>query len=130
MRPNRLTVLSIGLGAMLGATLAMTGPAMAQIATQWISGGGFAGKVAEPAFLYNHNDGPKLVVATQRDLFKLPDDYGEPFAVTSVNNKTVVWYRNPELGVRNVIIEGDRRLVQVIQRPSLKSVADPVEGAR
>lgn len=122
-------------GALLGAAamtlVAVAAPAAAQSAVQWIKGGGFAGSVSEAKFAYTHNDGGKLAVETNRDLFKVPDDYGEPFAVTVANNQQIVWYRSNTLGVRNVIIESDRRLVHLLPRPNLlKSEAVETPAAR
>jgi hypothetical protein len=118
-------------GAVIATIVSVAGPAVAQTATQWIRGGGFAGKVNEAKFVYAHNEGEKLGVDTSRELFKFPAEYGEPFAVTFGNNQHIVWYRSTELGVRNVIIDDGRRLVHLLPRENLqKTAAEEVPAAR
>ena len=119
----------IGLGGvLLGA--ALTGAGGGETATLGIQGGGYAGKVREPDFAFTYNNpANRLSVTISRELFKVPEEYGEPFAVTVENSQTMVWYRHPELGVRNVILEKDRQLVHILPRSPLKSEAPP-EGAR
>jgi len=113
-------------GALSGiavVSLLLAAPAAAQSAIQWVRGGGFAGKVVEPRFVYTHNEGEKLSVDTSRELFKVPEEYGEPFAVTVANNQQIIWYRSTSLGVRNVIIESDRRLVHLLPWANLQKTA-------
>jgi len=120
---RRPLVIGALLGAVVSSLVILAAPAVAQTAVQWIRGGGFAGKVVEPKFVYTHNEGEKLAVETSRELFKVPEEYGEPFAVTVANNQQIVWYRSTSLGVRNVIIENDRRLVHLLPRSNLQKTA-------
>jgi hypothetical protein len=134
MRSSRLrfgagTVLAAFFGAVAGAAIVSAVPAIGQTATQWIQGGGYAGPIAEPKFGFTSNDGKRLAVTTSRELFKVPDEYGEPFAVTVANSQTTVWYRHAELGVRNVTIQSDQKLVHILHRAALKTETPP-ERAR
>ena len=109
------------IGGFLGIVLFASAPAIARTAAQWVNGGGGAGSVTEPPFLFTENNGPKRAIQVERSLVKLPPDYGEPFAVTSSGVSQIVWYRHPELGVRNVVVQGDRRLVHLLEIESLKT---------
>lgn len=94
------------------------------------NGAGGAGVVKEPAFIYTHNEGRKLAVETSRELVKIPSDYGEPFAVDTVNGQTVVWYRSDELGVRNVVLLSDRDLFHLLPRESLTPKSESTSSRR
>ncbi len=130
MNRFRLSFSSLAIGSLLGITLVAAGPAIADTASQLVRGGAAAGKVAEPRFIYTENNGPIGFIEVERSLVKLPLDYGEPFAVTSISGNQSVWYRHPELGVRNVIIQGDRTLIHLLKMETIKKSEAPTSGTR
>ena len=115
-RSRTLLVLVLALGSTLGIFATATAPAVAAKVSSYIKGGGEAGEVREPAFVFKRNNGKLNVAEVERQLFKIPHEYGEPFAVTSTDNGAMVWYRSEKLGVRNVVLlTGQRQPVHVLQ---------------
>ena len=114
MHRSRISITSLAIGALLGFSLVAAGPAVAKGVSSMVRGGGDAGSVSEPRFIFKTNKGEPRSIEVERALLKIPTEYGEPFAVTSQDGKRIVWYRHPTLGVRNVIIL-QNQLVHVLQ---------------
>ena len=106
-------------GVVVGAILVSAGPAIASKSQALVHGAGWAGKVREERFIFRQNNGPRAAVDVERNLVKVPAEYGEPFAVTMEGTDIMVWYRSPTLGVRNVRMIGNQELVHVLQADSI-----------
>ena len=110
------TLLILALGSTLGFIGTATGPAIAAKVSSFVRGGGNAGGVQEPRFIYRTNNGELQFVDVERSLLKIPHEYGEPFAVTSQDGAATVWYRSEKLGVRNVVVmTANRQPVHILQ---------------
>ena len=55
-------------------------------------------------------------IKTDRNLIVVPSFYGEPFTVTTVGEKSIIWYRASDSTVRNVIVrQGDSLIRTSVQ---------------
>ena len=88
----------------------------AQVDISLFRGAGHVGTVTELPFRYQilkkENGRQTKRIETNRDLFAVPKFYGEPFTVTTVGDKSIIWYRASDGVVRNVVIEQGDMLIE------------------
>ncbi len=114
----RVTILALLLMGVGVAGFGLRSIADAQVVSNLFRGGGHAGALREPAFKFRTVKKNRGVVNTERNLLVVPDYYGEPFAVTTTDRSSVIWYRSTDGTARNVIIQRNDVLVETRYQPS------------
>lgn len=98
------------------AILGLQAVGIAQVNMDLFRGAGHVGTVTELPFRYQilkkENGRQTKRIETNRDLFAVPKFYGEPFTVTTVGDKSIIWYRASDGVVRNVVIEQGDMLIE------------------
>ncbi len=109
---SSIPFLAAAAGVAAGALLASPG-ARAQHRPGLAEGAGHAGS-EKRTFAYSTVGGADAKVTTERQVIRVPADYGEAFAVTPLSERRVaVWYRAPDGTVQNVVIHGDGLAVRL-----------------
>ena len=102
------------------AALGLQGVGSAQTNSNLLLGAGHAGIFRENPFRFEtlkKVDRRKFsIINTDRNLIVVPSFYGDPFTVTTVGEKSIIWYRASDSTVRNVIIrQGDSLIRTSVQ---------------
>lgn len=88
----------------------------AQVDISLFRGAGHVGTVVEQPFRYQllkkERGRQSKTIDIVRDRVAIPKFYGEPFTVTTVGDKSVIWYRASDGTVRNVVIEQGDMLIE------------------
>jgi hypothetical protein len=103
------------------AALGLQGVGSAQTNSILLRGAGHAGIFTENPFRFETLKKIALrrkfsTIKTDRNLIVVPSFYGEPFTVTTVGEKSIIWYRASDSTVRNVIVrQGDSLIRTSVQ---------------
>ena len=93
----------------------------AQVDISLFRGAGHVGTVVEQPFRYQllkkENGRRSKTIDIVRDKLAIPKFYGKPFTVTTVGEKSVIWYRASDGTVRNVVIEHGDMLIETSVQP-------------
>ena len=113
------TIIIAGLVAGLvgwGLSTPLADRVFAQVNVNLFRGAGHAGSEIETTFKFKTIKGNYASVRVERNVLVVPTSYGEPFAVTGVATQSVIWYKDDEGRVRNVIVQNGNALVVTDQK--------------
>ena len=118
---NKLTLVAILIGGFGMLILGIQEIGTAQVDISLFRGAGHVGTVSELPFRYQllKKEGGRRTrtIDIVRDRLVIPKFYGEAFSVTTVGDKSVIWYRASDGTVRNVVIEDGDMLIETSVQP-------------
>lgn len=114
-------------GSFVGS--ALTSPAVAQVVSGAIKGGGHIGAVRE-RFKFKTLRGSSHRADCEREVIVVPQEYGNLVRITpDPTGRIILWYEDDKKNLRNVFVNREDALLQISRQSGL-STETPLRGKR